>query len=246
MLVDDEINGLKSLELVCKQLDKELEIVSKTTDPVEAITLINTYRPNIVFMDISMPELNGFEVLEKLRFREFFLVFTTAHKNYALQALKQGATDYLLKPIDVREVRKTIEKIKLRILEKTQMPDVYEILKHIGLKRSFRINLPTKTSLEYVFPSSIIYLKAESNYTLVYLTNGEHVEVIKSLGSFEELLCNNELHFIRVHNSYIINIDYITRYIKDDGGFVVMNGKKTIPVSRQKKAELLKSIDLPL
>jgi len=246
ILVDDEINGLKSLELLCDQFIDEVEIVSATTNPVEAISLINAYRPDMVFMDISMPQLNGFEVLEKLRFKNFFLVFTTAHKNYALQAIKQGATDYLLKPIDIRELKLTIHKIQQKIAEQKGVPDVLEILKNINEKHNLRINLPTKTSLEYVLPEDIVYIQAESNYTLVSLTNGENMEVTKSLRSFETLLCTTNSSFLRVHHSYIINLDYVTRYIKDNNGFAVLKGKRTIPISRQKKEQFLKCIDFPL
>lgn len=244
IIVDDEINGLKSLELVCKELTEDITIVNATTNPLEAINLINTYRPDVVFMDISMPQLNGFEVIEKLKFRNFFLVFTTAHKHYALQALKQGATDYLLKPIDIRELRKTIDRIKQKMGEKHGLPDMFATLKRINEKHNFRIHLPTRNSLEYVYPSDIVYLKAESNYTMVYLINSESVEVTRSMRNFEDQLCTTNLNFLRVHNSYIINLDYVTRYLKDDGGFVVMNGKKTIPVSRQKKDELFKGINI--
>jgi len=246
VLIDDEINGLKSLELLIEELKHEVKIVGTTTDAVEAIELINSYRPDIVFLDISMPQLNGFEVLERLQFKTFHLVFTTAHRNFALRAIKQGATDYLLKPVDKKELFVAIERVKYKIAENQLRPDVSEMLKHINEVQNLRVLLPTKKSTEYVVPASILYIEANSNHALVHLTNGQNIEVTNNLKDFEQQLCKKEISFMRIHNSYIININYVTRYIKDDGGFVVLQGKKTIPVSRQKKDEFLKLINFPV
>src|SRR5688572_9268997 len=112
VLIDDEINGLKGLELLLEGLERDVRIVGMTTDPYEAIHMINLYRPDIVFLDISMPQLDGFEVLERLYFKGFYLVFTTAHREFALRALKQGAVDYLLKPVDRTELYRAIDSIK--------------------------------------------------------------------------------------------------------------------------------------
>jgi len=243
VIVDDEINGLRSLELLLGELNQEVKIVGATTNGLESIALINTYRPDIVFLDISMPHLDGFEVLERLEFQNFYLVFTTAHRQYALRALKQGATDYLLKPIDLRELIKTVERIKQKMNQGHAKPDIVELLRQITEVQNARILLPTKLGSEYVSPNNIIYIEADSNYAKVFLTNGQSVQVTNLLKDFEQQLCKKEFNFIRVHNSYIINVDYVSRYIKDDGGFAVLQGKKTIPISRQRKDDFLKLIN---
>src|SRR6185312_14447141 len=166
VLIDDEINGLKSLELLVGTLKEEIKIVGVTTDPLVAIELINVYRPDIVFLDISMPQLDGFEVLERLEFKNFHLVFTTAHKKFAVRALKHGAIDYLLKPIDRKELISAVERVKQKMQE-GKSPDVYEILKQINETQNARVVLPTKTGNEYVMASSIVYMEADSNYALV-------------------------------------------------------------------------------
>lgn len=244
ILVDDEEDGLRSLELLLDGFKEEVKIVGSSADVFEAIELINSYRPDIVFLDISMPELNGFELLDRLQFRNFHLVFTTAHRNYGLRALKEGASDYLLKPVDREELADCILKIRSRIKEeKATPPDIYEVLKTFQALNSTRILLPTRTSTEYVLPADIIYIEADSRYSHVYLSNEQSIQVLCNLKEFEKQICNPVSAFLRVHNSFIINTDYVTRYIKDDGGFAVMRGQKMIPVSKQKKEEFLKAIN---
>lgn len=244
ILVDDEIDGLRSLELLLQGFEEDVKIVGSTSNVFEAVELINSYRPDVVFLDISMPELNGFELLEALRFRKFHLVFTTAHRNYGLRALKEGASDYLLKPIDRKELNVCLQKIKVRITqENVAPPDIYQILKVFNASNNTRVLLPTKASTEYVLPRDIVYIEANSRNAHVYLVNDQSVEVLCKLKDFEKQLCNGINGFLRIHNSYIVNIDYITRYIKDEGGFVVMRGKKAIPISKQKKEEFQKAIN---
>ncbi|MEO6302262.1 MAG: LytTR family DNA-binding domain-containing protein [Bacteroidia bacterium] len=245
IIVDDEINGLRSLQILLEEFNDEIKIVNLTNNAFEAVDMINNFRPDVVFMDISMPQLNGFEVLERLEFKNFYLVFTTAHKKFALTAIKYGATDYILKPIDKKELANAIEKIKFKIKEQYKRPDVFEMLKLINEKHNFKVHLPTKKGVEYVIPSNIIYIEADSNYSIVSLTNGQNVQVTNALKDFELQLCKKEFNFIRVHHSYIINVDYVTRYIKDDGGLAVLKGVKTIPISRQKKDEFLNLINFP-
>lgn len=243
VLIDDEINGLKSLELLFEELRTEVKLVGMATDAFEAIDLINTYRPDVVFLDISMPQLDGFEVLERLRFKNFHLVFTTAYRQFALRALKFGAIDYLLKPVDKKELYIAVDKVKEKMKEDQERPDVYEILKKINETKNKRILLPAKKTTEYVVPADIIYIEANSNTSFVTLTNEQTIEVTTNLKEFEQQLCTREINFMRVHHSYIINLDYVTRYIKDEGGFAILRGKKTIPISRQKKEEFLKAIN---
>jgi two-component system LytT family response regulator len=243
IIIDDESSGLKSLELLIKEFCPDLKVVATSTDSVAGVDLINDYRPDIVFLDINMPDLNGFDVLKKLEYRNFHLIFTTAHQEYALQAIKQNAIDYLLKPIDLDDLNKAIEKVKGRIKQNEKMPDILSLLKELNEANHSKITVPTKTAIELVSPDEIMYIEASSNSSVVTFTNGKQVSSSKSLKDFESNLCKEDIGFIRIHNSFIINVQCVSKYLKEDGGYVVIN-KKNIPVSKQKKDEFLKRINL--
>jgi two-component system LytT family response regulator len=243
IIVDDELNGIKSLELLIKKFVPGLTIVASTTDATEGKDLINTLQPDIVFLDINMPVLNGFELLEALTHRNFYLVFTTAHQEYGLKAIKQSATDYLLKPIGEKDILDTVARVNQKIKAKLDAPDVKKLLGEIINLKNTKVPLPGKKTIEYVTPAEILYLEAESSSTRVVLTSLESVLAHKPMKEYEQILCRDGLHFIRIHNSYIINVNYVSRYLKEDGGYVVMPGRKTIPVSKQKKEEFLAAIN---
>lgn len=243
IIIDDEYNGIRSLELLIKRFATDVNVVAMTPDPYEGIELINNYRPDIVFLDINMPSLNGFEVLEKLVYNKFNLIFTTAHQEYAIRAIKQASTDYLLKPIDAEELVFAIEKVKTKISDNTTTSDVQNLLMKIVGLNNLRVPLPSKTSIDYVTPSMIAYVEANHNVSKVFLTNLTMYEVSKPLKDYELILCKEGLYFMRIHNSFVVNLNYVTQYIKKDGGYAVLQGKRTIPVSKQKKEEFLKFLN---
>jgi two-component system LytT family response regulator len=242
IIIDDEENGLRSLELLIQKFIPEVKVVASTTEAIKSVELINNYRPDILFLDINMPDLNGFEVLERIEFRNFHLIFTTAHEEFALKAIKQRAIDYLLKPIGIDDLQKAIEKVQKA--SKQKWPEIYGFLKELKENAALRVAVPTKGGIELVPSGQISYLEASSNNATITFTNGKQTKVIKSLKEYEETLCTKESDFLRIHNSYIININCVTRYVKEDGGYAVMNNKKSIPVSKQKKEEFLKRINL--
>lgn len=243
VLIDDEYNGLRSLELLIKKFVPTLKVVAQTMDPLEGVELINNYRPDVVFLDINMPSLNGFEVLEKLEHKNFNLIFTTAHQEYAIAAIKKSATDYLLKPIDSLELLNAVQRIEEKKKQKLMYPDIQKVLRGIVGFNDLRVPLPSKNSIENVTPSMIIYIEANSNGAKVLLTNLIILEVTKSLKEYELILCKDGLNFMRIHNSFVINLNYITRYIREDSGYVVLQGKRRIPISKNKKEELLKFLN---
>jgi two-component system LytT family response regulator len=244
IIIDDELNGVRSLELLLTKFVPDVKIVATTTDAHEGIEIINNYRPELIFLDINMPGLNGFELLQRIEFRNFHLIFSTAHQEYGLRAIKQNATDYLLKPIDLEELITSVNKVKLYIKEKNEPPDIFNLLMEQAEVRNIRIPLPTKSNIDYIFPDDLLYIEANSNNSQVTLTNGNLVHVNLGLKDYETLLCKKNMHFLRIHHSFIINLRYVTRYLKEDGGYVVVQGKKTIPISKNKKEEFLKLINL--
>jgi two-component system LytT family response regulator len=244
VIIDDEMNGVKSLELLLTKFIPDVKVVATCTDARDGIEIINNYRPDVVFLDINMPALNGFDLIEKLTFREFHLVFSTAYQEYALRALKLNATDYLLKPIDIEELKATIERIRTNIEDKKRWPDMYATLKEMAEIRNMRIPLAAKGNITYVTADQVLYIEANSNQSVVTLAGGEQENVSSSLKDYEAQLCKPGQQFMRIHNSFIVNLHYVTRYIREDGGYVVMQGKKSIPISKHKKDEFLAYIDL--
>lgn len=244
VIIDDEANGVKSLELLVQKFVPDVKVVASTTSAVEGIDLINNFRPDIVFLDINMPVLNGFQVLENLDYKKFCLIFTTAHREHALKALKQNATDYLLKPVDIEELRKAVERARKKLSTHFDLPDFTSLFVELPITDQMRVPLPGKNSVEYVQSSNIVYIEANSNTCKALIIGQQILEVNKSLKEYENLLCKSGNHFIRIHNSFIINLNHVVRYLREDGGYVVMQGKKTIPVSKNKKEEFLKAINL--
>ncbi len=239
IIIDDEFNGVRSLELLIQKFIQDVKVVATSTNPVEGIELINNYRPEIVFLDINMPVLNGFQLLDNIEYKNFHLIFTTAYQEHGLQAIKRNALDYLLKPVSIDELRVAIERVQKKIAE-AQLPiDLNVLFENLRTIQQQKIAFPTRTTIELVPSSDIVYLEAQSNNCLVVLSNGMHYQVLKSLKEYESLLCQPGTSFFRIHNSFIINIDYAGRYLREDGGSIIMSNKKEIPVSKTKKNELL-------
>lgn len=243
LIIDDEENGVVSLELILKKYAPEIKLAAKTTSALKGIELINTYRPDIVFLDINMPNLNGFELLEKIEYRKFHLIFTTAHEEYALKAIKQNALDYLLKPIDGDDLKKAIEKVKKNLEEDNSVAKALAFLHALRDKDEIKISVPGKDGIEIVQANEVMYIEASSNHSVVVLKNGEKHQVNKSLKEYETQICLEGTKFIRIHNSFIINVNHVTRYLPEDGGYAVVGGEKTVPISKIKKDEFLKMIN---
>lgn len=242
VLIDDETRGLRSLELLIKKYCPEVMLVAMSKEAAEGIDLINTHQPDVVFLDINMPKMNGFEMLERLKFREFQLVFTTAHEEYALRALKKRAIDYLLKPISGTELKEAMEKVKKKVGEKRRSLDLFNLLKELKDAAPVKIPIQTKYGVEIIATGDIVYVEADSNNSLIVLANANRLLSLRPLKEHEAALCAESTNFIRIHNSYLINLNYVRRYVRDETAYVIMEDGKRIPVSRQKKDEFLAMI----
>jgi two-component system, LytTR family, response regulator len=242
IIIDDEKKGITSLELLIGKYIKDVKVVATTQDPEEGIELIENYRPEIVFLDIQMPNLNGFELLARLSYRGFNLIFTTAHQEFAIKAIKNNALDYLLKPIDHEDLEKAVDRAK-KNLDVDQWDNYKNLLEQIGASRSNKISLPGREKVEYVTISDIIRLESDSNYTFVYTMKAERILVSKTIGDFEDQLCTDEHNFMRVHQSHIINLKYVKKFLKDEGEIVLVNEHQT-PLSKNKKDAFMKWLDV--
>lgn len=242
IIVDDEINSIKSLKWEIVQFCENVEICDSFTSPIEAISAINYLKPDCVFLDIEMPEMDGFQLLSKLKYRNFDLIITTAYDNYAIQAFKESAIDYLLKPVDTDDLLKAISKIKINKEKSLLGIELKKVLDSLSPKQNLnKIALSLSGKIIYVEPNDILYCKADGNYTIVFLKGNKKEMLSKKLKTIEELIGNT--NFFRVHNSYLVNMEHVKELIKKDGYYLVLENAIKIPVSRSKKEDLLQLLN---
>jgi two-component system LytT family response regulator len=245
VIIDDEIDGIKSLKLLIEKFVSGVNVIAESTDPAQGLTCIENYRPDVVFLDISMPGMSGIELIERLSFRGFQLVYTTAHKEYALKALKLGTTDYLLKPIDADDLIAAVKRVREKLQKNDPTALSEEKLKQALAQASqkSKILISDKEITEYCDPDDIIRLEANSNYTWVVFKNKKTMLVSKTLKDFEKQLDFPGSPFMRVHQSHIVNINHCVRYKKEEGGLLEMTDESRLPISPNRKDEFLKRIN---
>lgn len=240
IIIDDEARGRLALRQKIKEYCPDVELLGEAEDGEEGLRLIAQHQPDIVFLDIEMPRMNGFEMLMQLPKKNFHLLFTTAYDHYAIKAIRFSAFDYLLKPVDIEELKAAIEKIRHESRPNTAQR--FEALAHNLLTSLNKIAIPSMNGLLFFDLQDIVHIEAQSNYTVFSFVNRPRLTVSKTLKEFEELL-PSEL-FFRPHHSHIINLKYIKRYIKGDGGQIELQNGELIDVSRKKKDEFLRLIGL--
>ncbi len=242
LIIDDEKHCSDNLEWQLKQYCPEIEVITVCNSAEKGLQQINRQQPQLVFLDVEMPVMTGFEMLEALTEINFDIIFTTGFDQYAIRAIKFGALDYIVKPIDKDELIDAVNKFQ-KNTQRDSLRQLTALLSHIKKSNDLsfqKIALPTMHSYELVPLNNIVVCESINNYTQVKLNNGEQILISKSLKQIEELL--DMPPFYRVHNSYLVNLQYAIRYIKGDGGYLVLNNNMNIPVSRSKKEELLNLI----
>jgi len=241
ILVDDELNAIKNLTWELESFCDGIEVCDSFTDPVEAISAINYLKPDCVFLDIEMPEMDGFQLLAKLKYREFDLIITTAYDNYAIKAFKENAIDYLLKPIDSDDLIKAVERIKRNKKENGLGFEIQTIVDSLNPNsRSHKTAIPLAGKTLFVETDNIIYAKSSGNYTEIFFSNQKSELLTKKLKDVEELIGYHS--FYRVHNSYLVNLNYVKEYVKSDGHYLILKDGKNIPIARSRKTELLQQL----
>jgi len=240
IIIDDEKKGRQSLKQKLNTYCAQVEVLGEAENGEQGIQLINQFHPEIVFLDIEMPRMDGFQMLHRLPEKNFHLIFTTAYDQYAIKAIKYSALDYLLKPIDIDELKATISRITPQAINQTGLQlDALE--SNFKGKSGFKkIAIPTQDGLLFFNADDIIHLEANSNYTTLYFTNRPKLTASKTLKDFEELLTDDI--FFRPHHSHIINLNYIKRYSKGDGGQIEMQNGNMVIVSRRRKDDFLRII----
>lgn len=238
LIVDDEEVSRLTLRSFIEKYTPDVEVVGEAENIQQAAKLIEALQPQLVFLDVEMPFGNAFDLLEQLKKVDFQTVFVTAYSHYALKALNFSASYYLLKPIDIDELIAAVVKVKDNIMANSHKLQTDILLQNIKSENGQqRLVLPVLDGFEVVKTMDIILCKADGNYTEFYFADGSKKVVSKNLKFFESLL--NEHHFLRVHKSYLVNLNEITAYHKGKGGMVTLSNGQQVEVSAQKKQELL-------
>ncbi len=241
LIIDDEEKGRIVLKQKLAVHCPNVTVIGEADGGDSGKAMIETFRPDVVFLDIEMPGTNGFDMLNNLNEKNFHLIFTTAYNQYAIKAIKFAAFDYLLKPIDIEELKAAISRIpNIKPNDVSGQLEVLAINAQKNIKNFNRIAIPTLDGLSFFNTNELIHLDADSNYTLLYFTDDRKILASRTLKEFEDQL--GEEQFIRLHNSHLVNINFISRYIKGEGGQVVLANGKVIDVSRRKKAELMRML----
>jgi two-component system, LytTR family, response regulator len=233
IIVDDEPGNIITLTELLKEHSDVIQIIATAKDCNEAFDVITNYKPQLVFLDIEMPYGNAFDLLEKLMPINFEVIFITAFNNYAIKAFKYAAVDYILKPINIQELKEAISRVKNSILNKNINTEINHLLQNVNTVNTQKIGFPTALGFQFEHPNNIMYLKAEGSYTYVYIKGKAKELISKNLKEMEAILPENI--FCRVHNSSIINMSFIKKYYKGRGGYVEMEDGATIEIATRKK-----------
>jgi len=237
IIIDDEAESRNTIRNILTNYCDSVAIIAEAKDVKSGIQAVNTHRPDLLFLDIQMPDGTGFDLLEKIGDVNFQVVFVTAFDQYALKAIKFSALDYILKPIDPQQLIDAVNKAQKS--ENNLSTITHQISTLLRNKNGFeRITLPTMEGFRFVNIKDIIRCEADNNYTWFILKSGEKILVTKTLKEYDEQL--SDMDFIRVHQSHLVNIKFIDRYIKGDGGTIIMVDGSEVEVSRRRKEEFLK------
>jgi two-component system, LytTR family, response regulator len=242
ILIDDEKHCRETLSIQLEKFCPEVHLLAQCNSAAQGLQAIKQHQPDVVFLDVEMPQMNGFDMLQQINSINFEVIFTTGYDSYAIKAIRFSALDYLLKPIDKDELKKAVAKIS----QKTEhnLNEQLEILlekldnKPVSLQK---IALPTLEGFEMVPIENILHCQSDSNYTHIMLKSSKKILVSRTLKEIEELLEGH--NFLRIHHSHLINLNEITRYIRGEGGYVIMSDNSSIPVSRSRKEALLKILN---
>ena len=236
VIVDDEKHALETLEWELGECKHDVEIIAKFDKSKEALIYLKKHSPDVLFLDIEMPFMNGFELLDALDDIDFEVVFTTAYDQFALHAFKVSALGYLLKPVDRTELEEALMKAENADSGRATREQLQLLAQKLKGENN-KVALPSFEGLEFVELEEIVRCKSDSNYTNIHLQSGRKILVSKTLKQIEELLKDGP--FFRIHNSHLINLKRIKKYIKGDGGYVILDDDSKIDVARSRKKDFL-------
>lgn len=239
LVIDDQPICHEAMKIILQKGFDDVEVLAHCKSGTEGLAAIKKHKPDLLFLDVEMPKMNAFEMLEKIGDWNFEIIFTTASDQYTIQALRASALDYLLKPVDKKEMRTALN----RLVKKHNHPPQAEQIELLAQtvvpphKPMERIALSTTEGLKFITLANLIRCESDSNYTIFHMTGGEKLMIAKTLKSVQELLAPAE--FCRIHASNLVNMKHIARYVRGAGGYVIMSDGNAVNVSREKKENFL-------
>lgn len=243
VLVDDEQNNIDNLLHLLQKHCRDVDVVATASSADEAESVINAQNPDLLFLDVQMPGRSGFDLLKALPQSSFEIIFVTAYDHYGIQAVKFSAIDYLLKPINVDELKAAVEKAVIKIggqRQNRRLENLLHLLQQGRQRDEHRIALPTQKETRFVKTAEIVRCESSNNYTTFYFAGGEKLLVAKPIFEYEELLA--DYGFIRCHQSHLINRRYVKSWVKEDGGYLLLENGAQVPVSRQRREKVLQQM----
>lgn len=243
IIIDDESDAREALRMALERYCPDVEILKSCTTPEEGIQSIRELQPHLVFLDVQMPHLSGFDLLAEIGEIDFVVIFVTAYNHYAIKAIKFSALDYLLKPVDPDDLVRAVQKAKNWHFRKENNFRYQSVLSNVKNQqyKMDKLAIPDSEGIIFVETANIICCKADGNYTMLYLSGGKSILVSKLLKDFEAILSNHG--FSRVHHAALINMKHIQKYVKGDGGYVQLSENHHVDVSRRKKEAFLQQLN---
>lgn len=239
IIVDDEKQCCETLAHLLATYCPRVKLMAQCSNAEEAKTAINSLEPDLVFLDVEMPGASGFDLLTQIKPINFEVIFTTAHDQYAIRAIKFSALDFLLKPIGRHDLEQAIDRADAKAsMRQKKIDTLLYNLNYLNVEK--KIALPTLNGFDFVSIGDIIRCESDNNYTVFHLLNNRKILVSKTLKEYEEMLDN--YHFFRVHQSHLINLRHIKSYIKLEGGTITMDDNSVVDVSRRKREEFIKRL----
>lgn len=239
VIVDDESLGLINLEKMLERYTPEINIVAKAMSVMEAVYEIDNSNPDLVFLDISLPDGDGFSILENVKTRDFDVIFVTAYDQFALKAIEFSALHYLLKPIDSKGLVEAVDRYKSQ--NKTiSKEDKYDVLQKNLDELGNKIVLPMRNGFQMINIQDLLYVEADGNYSIFHMKDGESHIVSKPISLYENLF--DGFNFFRIHTSYLVHLAYIEKYISGRGGIVIIQNGVKLSVSARRKQEFVETL----
>jgi two-component system LytT family response regulator len=240
VIIEDEEKSLCVLSELIRQFAGDLEICGSAGYVDKAVQLIETKAPQLVFLDVRIADGTGFDVLRKLPSRDFELVFVTAYDNYAVEAFRFSAVDYLLKPIGIPEFEEAVDRVRKKATEKNRHGNIDTLLFNLARQsgQDRKVSIPTLHGCEFADLKDILWCSSKGSYTIFHLTNKTKIISSRNLGFYEELLSGNR--FFRIHHKAIINMQFVKSYVKGKSGVVILTDGTELKISQRKKMDFLK------
>jgi two-component system LytT family response regulator len=234
VIVDDEEDAVNFIESIVNEYCPNIEIVGRAFSAIEGIETINREKPDLIFLDVEMPHGSGFDLLAGFPEKDFDVIFITAFNHYAIRAIKFSAVDYILKPININEFIEAVKRVEVSRKEKKgHRVDYRALFENLQTPVPSKLAIPTSSGMEYLKTINIIRIEADRSYSWFFMDDGQKHLVSRNLKEYQELL--GDRNFFRTHNSHLINLEHVKKYIRHEGGYIEMTDGSTVPISRGKK-----------